>query len=231
MSASGYVIVPAAGCGTRMKSKVKKQFLALSGTPILVRTLKALASCENTLGIIVVGAPEDLETLAKMTRRLKKISAIVPGGATRQESVLCGLRALPEEAELVAVHDGVRPFVTAKLLAASFEAASECGACVCAVPVTDTVKRADAEQNIAETPARSTLYAAQTPQTFRTAILREAYEKAASAGDFTLTDDASAVEKYGTSPVKIIPGDPDNIKITAPADLALGKSIIKRQRQ
>ena len=231
MSAKGYVIVPAAGSGQRMGSKLKKQFLSLGGCPVLVRTLKALASCEAVTGIVLVGAADDMAKLKKLTKRIPKVFAITPGGATRQESVLCGLRALPEEAELVAVHDGVRPFVTPALIEASFEAAERFGAAVCAIPVTDTVKVTAEDGFITETPDRRTLYAAQTPQTFRAGLLRDAYESAAARGDLTLTDDASAVEKYGAVKVAIVPGSTDNIKLTTPNDLALGKSIIKRHRQ
>ncbi len=225
-----YVIVPAAGAGLRFGGRTKKQFSLLGGTEILARTLLALSSCEELSGILVVTAAEDVPTVLALTEkhRIPKILSVIPGASTRQGSVLCGLRSLPKDCRLVAVHDGVRPFVTPALLSASFAAAEEYGACVAAVPVTDTVKRS-ADGFVRDTPPRAELFAAQTPQTFQKDLLLQAYLAAEAAGDLTLTDDAQAVERYGSTPVRLIPGSPENLKITSPADLLLAESLLERK--
>ncbi len=233
MKGSRFCIVPAAGCGRRMGGQVKKQFLKLDGCEILKLTLTVLSACDQVDGIIVLCGKDDLsQTVALVSDiRPRKIYAVLQGGQSREESVAIGLRALPQEAELVAVHDAVRPFVTGEMIRASFEAAERFGAALTAVPVKDTVKMADSSQAfVRSTLPRPLLYAAQSPQTFRVALLRDAFRAAEEAGLLaTLTDDASAIEQFTDVPVRLIPGSDENIKITTPRDLALAELLLDRR--
>ncbi len=226
-----YLILPAAGCGVRMGGTEKKQFMTLQGKEILVRTVEALSACPELSGILIMCGKDDLNRVLSLVQQyeLTKVAAVLTGGATRQESVAIGLRNLPKDAELVAIHDGVRPFVTAGLLSACFEAASRFGAVCPALPVKETVKISDENGFIQDTPPRASLYAAQTPQTFRAGLIRKAYQLAEEAGDRSLTDDASAVEFYTDTPVRLIPGEAENIKITTPADLSLATLLLDRR--
>jgi 2-C-methyl-D-erythritol 4-phosphate cytidylyltransferase/2-C-methyl-D-erythritol 2,4-cyclodiphosphate synthase len=222
MSGASAVIV-AAGRGARFGGD--KLARPLHGRPVLHWTLAAFESCPAIESITLVVSEENREAAAVLIAAAgcRRVAAIVPGGAERQESVFRGLQAAPPS-DLVAVHDGARPLVTPALIARCVEAAREHGAATPALPVVDTLKRLDAEGQMRETVERRSLVAIQTPQVFRRDLLLEAHQSAARDG-FTGTDDASLVERLG-HPVFPVPGDPRNLKITTPADLALAEALL-----
>ena len=209
-----------------MKADRPKQFLELAGSPILLHTLSAFEKAASIDAIVVVTESSWLEQTTDLIQssNFKKPWSVVAGGAERQDSVRNGLNAIPDDAEIVAIHDGVRPFIDPSLIDASVKHASAEGGCIVGIPVRDTLKRAN-DTIVVETVDRSTLWAAQTPQTFRTDILRRAFE-AADADDFLGTDDASLVERLGL-PIHLITGQSINIKITSPEDIQIGEAILK----
>jgi 2-C-methyl-D-erythritol 4-phosphate cytidylyltransferase len=218
-------IIPAAGQGRRMGSATAKQFLELAGEPILVHTLRRFEECPE-IDAVIVALPEgsSAEFLQIAARAgLRKVTRVIPGGAERQESVgraLALVRA--ESAGVVVVHDGVRPFVTPEQISAVVERAAEAGAAILAVRATDTVKEVD-ELGVVRTLDRSRIALAQTPQAFRYAWLRDAFDRAVKEA-WEVTDDASLVEQAGYR-VEIVEGSPFNIKITRPEDLELAAFI------
>lgn len=214
-------VVVAAGKGTRMKAEDRKPFLPLAGKPIVVHTVEALAQSDFVEHIVLVVGEADVERAERICAEygLDKVRRIVPGGAERQHSVRAGLLALSSEWALV--HDGVRPFVTPDIIERCLDAARRTGGAVAAVPVKDTIKRADEDGLVAETPDRSRLWAVQTPQLFRRTELLAALDAALAAG-FVGTDDASVAERAGM-PVALAMGDYRNIKLTTPEDLALAQ--------
>ena len=220
-------IVPAAGSGVRFGGVVPKKYLPLAGVPLLVWTLRALAvsgQIDHTVLVAVPGqeAPCRAEGLDPHG---VTVDCIVTGGPDRQASVYAGLSGTPPDTDLVLVHDGARPLVTAEIIQAAVEAAAAEGAAVVAVPVTDTIKAADAEGRVAETLPRGRLWAAQTPQVFRAAWLRAAHARALADG-FLGTDDGILVERLGY-PVRLVPGSPENLKVTTMADLAQAEQILR----
>jgi 2-C-methyl-D-erythritol 4-phosphate cytidylyltransferase len=225
MIGSTWVVVPAGGQGVRMGAK--KQGLRLRGRTVLRWTLEALGAAAVE-GIIVAVPAEDLAAWRRRLRGAPRLAAVVAGGVERQASVAAGLQAVPAEAGLVVVHDGVRPCVTADLLARVLEAAREHGAAIAALPVAETVKR-EAEGFVAETLDRRGLWAVQTPQAFRADLFREAHRRAAADGVLG-TDDAVLVERLGVR-VRLVPGLPDNIKITRPDDLGLAIRLLAGRRR
>jgi 2-C-methyl-D-erythritol 4-phosphate cytidylyltransferase len=220
-------IVPAAGGGTRLAGPLPKQYLPLAGIPLLTRTLQALLASRRVDSLILVVPPgqearcrgDILEPYGLVT------DALVPGGADRQASVYAGLMQITGETDLILVHDGARPLITAAVIHAAVAAAAETGAAVVALPVTDTIKMAGPDGRVQETPARGRLWAAQTPQVFRASLLREAHTRALRE-DFRSTDDSALVERLG-HPVRLVPGSPENLKITTPADLAVADQILR----
>ncbi len=220
-------IIVAAGHGSRMGGKRAKQFLDLAGTPIIIRTLTVFEQCEVIKEVIVVlAAPEAAGFLTLAGQHgLRKISRVVPGGRTRCESVLRGLEAVrATTAEIVVIHDGVRPFVTADEISRTVAAAIANEAAVLVAEVNDTIKEV-AGNLILQTMDRRTLRRALTPQCFRYDLLRRAYE-GANVLDPELTDDSMLVERLGKK-VTAIEGSPRNIKITTPEDLVIAEAIIK----
>ncbi|MFN2510101.1 MAG: 2-C-methyl-D-erythritol 4-phosphate cytidylyltransferase [Pyrinomonadaceae bacterium] len=220
-------IIAAAGQGTRMGGNRAKQFLELAGTPILIHTLRSFEACEAIQEtILVLPAQDTADFLAIAEKnRLRKLSKIVPGGTTRAESVLKGLLAVsPATAQIIAVHDGVRPFVTADEITHTVEAAEESGAAILVASVTDTIKEIR-NGIVAKTLPRTALRRALTPQCFRFELLRRAYDQV-DVLDPELTDESSLVERLGVK-VTIVEGSSRNIKITGPEDLALGEVFLK----
>ena len=220
-------IVPAAGAGVRFGGVVPKQYLPLAGLPLLAWTLKALAaSGQVDCTILVVAAGHEARCRAEILEpNGLTVDHVLPGGADRQASVYAGLSRVPADTDLVLVHDGARPLITSPIIRAAVQAAGAEGAAVVAIPVTDTIKAADAEGRVEETLPRGRLWAAQTPQVFRTAWLREAHAKALTDG-FRGTDDGVLVERHGY-PVRLVPGSPDNLKVTTMADLAQAEQILR----
>jgi 2-C-methyl-D-erythritol 4-phosphate cytidylyltransferase len=220
-------IIAAAGQGTRMESKRPKQFLELAGTPIIFHTLKAFEQCDAIQEFVVVLAADEVEdflTLAE-AHDLRKLKAAVAGGPTRAASVFKGLLALDEATtEIVAVHDGVRPFVTSDEITRTVDAAASGGAAILVSPPVDTIKEVK-DGAVTRTLKRAELRHALTPQCFRYKLLRRAYE-VADVSDPELTDDSALVERLGVR-IATVEGSSRNIKITQPEDLAIGEAILK----
>jgi 2-C-methyl-D-erythritol 4-phosphate cytidylyltransferase len=217
MSNSVGVVIVAAGRGTRMGTVESKQYLLLQGKPIIVHTLEVFQQHDLISEIVLVTGKEDLERCREWIQlyKLDKVKAIVPGGSERQHSVHKGLLKLTTQ--WVMVHDGVRPFVQHNEIEACYERAMQIGASVLAVPVKDTIKQVDNEGKVLATPDRRSLWAIQTPQTFRLSELHDAYAAAERDG-FLGTDDSSLAERAGI-PVSVVEGSYRNIKITTPEDL------------
>lgn len=223
-------VIVAAGKGKRMGTEISKQFLPLCGKEILAHTVEKFEKAENIRDIILVTGEDSLQDVQEMTQEYgwKKIRSIVAGGKERQDSVWNGLQEVSADAEIVLIHDGVRPFVTEDILNLSMETAMEMGGCVAGVPAKDTIKVCNSENIAVDTPDRSTLWQIQTPQTFRRELIMKAYEQAKEDG-FVGTDDASLAE-YSGYPVKVIMGSYRNIKITTKEDLLIGETFLKEER-
>lgn len=222
-------VVPAAGSGSRMGGSSPKQFLLIGGIPLLARTLATLGRSRVIGGIVVVAPPSAVERTRRLIQRhrLPRVLAVVPGGRQRQESVWLGLQAVPATAELVVVHDGVRPFITGELVRQVVQEAARFGAAACGLPVGETVKRAR-EGFVQATLDREGLWLVQTPQAFRRTLLWEAHEKARRDG-FLGTDDAVLVERLG-APMRMVAGLVENVKVTTPEDLARARSLVAPRR-
>lgn len=220
-------IVVAGGAGKRMGGDLPKQFLLLGGRSILDRTVSAVAASNRVDGIVLALPPSSPVGVRESYRAVEKVIAVVDGGEQRQDSVRSALQAVPPEAEVILVHDAVRPFLPLDLLERCVDLAREHGAVVPVVPVRDTVKRWSAEGRTLVTVDRSRLMRAQTPQAFRSEILRDAYRKAAEEG-YEGTDDASVVERAG-HPVIPVPGSEENVKITLPEDYRMAVGLLREE--
>jgi 2-C-methyl-D-erythritol 4-phosphate cytidylyltransferase len=220
MAGSVVVIVPAAGTGSRFGSGIPKQFQQLSGKPLVQHVIERFIVDENVIRVIVP-VMEKLRASVKNTDRV----TFVAGGETRQQSVINGL-AEADEAELIAVHDAVRPLFSPAMFHSVIAAAREFGAALPVIPVADTIHRMTEDATIAQTLERGMLAAAQTPQCFRAEILRDVLERAEREG-VTGTDEAGLAARFGYT-VKAIPGDPRNLKITVPEDLAIAESYLQQ---
>lgn len=226
------VVIPAAGRGQRMGRSTPKQFLPIAGVPILVHTLKVFDSSPLIHEICLV-VPLGMESACRHDLLepygLKKVSRVVPGGETRQESVYRGLETISSDVLRVVVHDGVRPFLTAALLRRVLEAVTDENGAIAAIPLKDTPKYVREDGVVLSSPDRTRLYLAQTPQAFPKKILIEAYRKAYADG-INSTDDAALVERMDY-PVRIVEGVWDNLKITSEEDLQLAEKILEMRRQ
>ncbi len=226
------VIIPAGGVGRRMGGPRPKQFLTLGGLPVLVRTLRVFCNLPE-VGSIIVAAPAAhlAETEALLTRYLPGAAPVrlVAGGECRQQSVQAGLAVVPGTAEIVAVHDGVRPLLTPELFRHCLAAAVEYGAAMLALPVRDTVKVVDGGQLVGATVDRQHLWLAQTPQMARLDLLLRAFAEA-DKDNFQGTDEASLLERIGCR-VKVVMGAERNLKITRPEDLGLAEALLAAGRR
>jgi len=238
-----FVIIPAAGLGTRMtsapsakgkKGAPSKQFAELGGTPILLHTLRQFAACPEVSEICIALRPGEIEGFRARLEgegpdvAQKKVH-LVEGGEHRQQSVANALAAIgAAEDDIVLVHDAVRPFVTPEIIAEVIRAAERYGAAIAALPAVDTVKQVERTSEgaiIKATIPRERVVLAQTPQGFRYAVLKKAFDEAAADG-FTATDEASLVE-HSRHDVMVVMGSPRNIKITTPADLELAEFYLR----
>jgi 2-C-methyl-D-erythritol 4-phosphate cytidylyltransferase len=220
-------IIAAAGTGSRLAGDRPKQFLQLAGVPIIFHTLRPFEQCDSIQEIIVVlPAAESTDFLTLVQKYgLRKLSRVVSGGTTRAESVWRGLLAIKAAtAEIVAVHDGVRPFVTMDEIGRTVAAARSHGAAILVAPAIDTIKQVNGRE-VVKTLERRQLCHALTPQCFRYDLLRRAYERA-DVQDPALTDDSSLVEQLG-EPVTIVEGSSRNIKITTQRDLLIAGAFLK----
>ncbi len=225
-------IVPAAGKGERLGVKIEKPYVLLAGIPLIVHTLKGLESVKEIDSIVLVVSREWLRRVREeiLERyRLKRVAAVVKGGDTRMESVYAGLSSLNQKARWVLVHDAARPLVRGDEVSKLIQSARRTGAVCPGVIPKDTTKRVSEKGWVKETLDRRQLRAVLTPQVFRRDILVKAYEWAFAKG-YGGTDDASLVERLGVK-VKIIEGNPENIKITTPEDLLLAEAILKKRER
>ena len=222
-------VIVAAGSGTRMQTRLRKQYLPLAGIPILARTLGVFDSCRRIDQIWLVIPKEDFEFCrrnilepAKFTTKIN----LVGGGESRQDSVYNGLQKVDRRSGIVAIHDGVRPLLRDDQLVACIEGAAQTGACILAVPVFDTLKQVDASGRIIiNTLEREKIWLAQTPQAFDLGLIRKAHDDARRTG-YAGTDDASLVERLGTA-VTIVTGSRSNIKITSNEDLQIAQCLLR----
>ena len=211
-------VIAAAGNSTRMGED--KLFLSLGEEPVLIHTLRALQTAPEISEIVVVTRQELIIPVAQLCRdySLDKVSKVIAGGQTRTESVRLGVLELASDPELIAIHDGARPFVTWEIIAETVAAAKKYGAAAPAVPLSDTGLAA-------RTVDREKLRAVQTPQIFQEGLIRAALQKALEDGA-VLTDDCAAVERLGMK-VMLTPGSGENIKLTTPADLVYARVILE----
>lgn len=238
-----FVIVPAAGLGTRMgspsstkarKKAPSKQFKELGGVPILLHTLRKFVASPEVHEIIVALRKDEIAGFRTQLEKqypeiLDKRLQLVEGGEHRQDSVASALAAVAADADdIVLIHDGVRPFVTPEIIAEVIAAAQKHGAAIAGMPAVDTIKQVDRTAEgalIKATIPRASIVMAQTPQGFRHDILKKAFEDAAADG-FVGTDEASLIERSG-HPVAVVMGSPRNLKITTPGDLELAEFYLK----
>ena len=217
-------IIAAAGKGTRFGSDRAKQFLELAGIPIIIHAVQAFEWCDLINEIVVVLPAEDEAGFRDLVaaHNLDKVTRVVQGGRTRAESVLKGFRVI-SSAEIVAIHDGVRPFVSADEIKRTIEAASEYGAAVLVAAATDTIKQVSGGM-VERTVPRNQLRRALTPQCFRYSLLDRVYQEV-DVLDPEITDESMLCEKFGI-PVAVVEGSARNIKITQPEDLAIAEMLL-----
>jgi len=221
---------------TRMGGETPKQFLELDGVPILLHTLRRLASCDAITEIILATRADEVRRMEELCRqeKFRQPIRVVKGGATRQESVAAALEHVGHDVELVAVHDAVRPFVTREQVSRVIEEARKCGAAILGIPAMDTVKevkRSSLPQDVAlitGTIPRERIVLAQTPQVFQTKLLKEAFAKAAADG-VNASDESGLVERLGHD-VHVVHGTERNIKITKPSDMELARFYLDLER-
>jgi len=233
-----FVILPAAGLGTRMATghgtpQNPKQFLELGGIPVLIHTLRAFAAVPSVMRMYVAVRAGDMERVAAQVAEygLAGKVQVVAGGDSRQESVAHALAAVEcEDEDILLVHDAVRPLIETEVIERTIEAAEKSGAAIVGVPAVDTIKQVERTADgalITATIPREYIVQAQTPQGFRAGLLRRAFAEAEAVG-FTGTDEASLVERAGAQ-VMVVPGSPENLKITQPADLELAEFYLARR--
>lgn len=223
------VVIPAAGASLRMGGEVHKPLLTLGKEPILIRTCRRLSSVPGVFEIIVVAHPEDLDFLqgeAWPALEAAGVTLVVAGGKSRADSVWRGIEVVAARAQLIAVHDAVRPFVSDDIVRGLIDIARKRGAAVPVIPMADTPKRMEGD-TITETVRRIGLVRVQTPQVFQAELLIEAYEYAMHTGELSesITDDAQLVEKLGRGVAAVL-GDECNLKITSPRDMRIAEAYL-----
>ncbi|QQK74312.1 2-C-methyl-D-erythritol 4-phosphate cytidylyltransferase [Salicibibacter cibarius] len=225
------VIVPAAGQGKRMNAGANKQFLNIQAVPLIVRTLQIFENDEACQAMIVVANKDEIIEMKRLFTDygLSKVTALVPGGQERQESVYAGLSEIKQTEGVVLVHDGARPFVRPEEIRRLVAEVGETQGAVLATKVKDTIKKGSREQIVTETLARDELWAVQTPQAFSYKLLKKAHDVAKKKA-FTGTDDAGLVEHIGGR-VRLIPGNEENIKLTTPYDIGIAEMILEKRKE
>ncbi|MCC8022660.1 MAG: 2-C-methyl-D-erythritol 4-phosphate cytidylyltransferase [Clostridiales bacterium] len=222
-------LIMGGGSSSRMGLGGSKLLLELCGRTVLERSVAPFERMEDVIQIVVTARHADLEEFRRVLHTVRKPLVLAEGGETRQQSVSRALERAASEAELILIHDGARPLVNGEVVRRTVEAARKYGAAAAGVPVKDTIKQVDDTGKIIATPARSSLYAVQTPQVFRAELYRRAMEEAAAAGlDFT--DDCQLVERLGCR-VQMVQGDYTNLKVTTRDDLAAAASILKMREK
>jgi len=225
MNPKAAAIIPAAGSGSRMNTSCPKQYLNLAGKPIIIYTVGAFQQhAEIAITVVVVPADRVVSTEKLLQDyNLAERTVVLAGGQRRQDSVKAGLDYLDDSVEIVLVHDGARPLVTAELISNCCQAVVKHGAVIAAIPVKDTLKKANNNITISATVDRTNLWQAQTPQAARLELFRQAF---AAAGSCEVTDEASLLEFAGI-PVSLITGSETNIKITHPEDLRMAGKLMQ----
>jgi len=221
------LIIPAAGSGSRLKRDIPKPYIKISGATILEHTLRPFAQLNNLCKVVIATSDAYLKEAKSIVQKVvsEEIEVeVVQGGTERQDSIYNALQSI-READLTAIHDAVRPFILPSQIHACCKSATEIGGAIIAVPAKDTIKQIGDNNIIKSTPDRSFLWQAQTPQIFRTDIIKQAYEKAKADG-VAGTDDASLVE-YSGKEVKVVEGSRENFKITYPLDLRVAKTLLQ----
>lgn len=221
-------IVLAAGQGKRMGTSIQKQYLHISGKPVLYYALQTFQDSEMIDDIILVvgeGQQEYCRTEILDKYGMDKVKKIVQGGAERYHSVWNGLQEVQEG--YVFIHDGARPFVNEEIITRAYEAVVENQACVVAMPVKDTIKIADTEGFAKETPNRAYIWQVQTPQVFAVDVVKKAYALLMEETQIQVTDDAMVVEQMLGIRVKLVEGSYENIKITTPEDLKIAECFLQ----
>ena len=226
-------IVLAAGQGKRMHSKIQKQFMELNGMPVLCYSLRCFQESPLIRDIILVTGEEYVswckeEIVEKYG--FTKVSAVVSGGKERYDSVYEGLRVC-KDTEYVLIHDGARPFIDNGIIERGLMAAAQTGASVVGMPSKDTVKIADAEGNVSETPDRSSVWIVQTPQIFRYPLIYDAYTSILKKEMTGITDDAMVAEHETGVKIRFSEGSYRNIKITTPEDLVIAEAFLRENRE
>jgi 2-C-methyl-D-erythritol 4-phosphate cytidylyltransferase/2-C-methyl-D-erythritol 2,4-cyclodiphosphate synthase len=216
-------IIAAGGRGSRFGAGQPKQLLMLGGRPILQRSVEAFTRCPAIDQVVVALPPELIANPPPYLLNNGSRVTIVEGGDRRQDSVARAFARIDSRTNIVVIHDAARPLVTDDLIQRTIHAAAQYGAAIAALPARDTVKRADAEQMIAGTLARQEIFLAQTPQAFQTDVLRAALARATS--ETHATDEAMLAEQAGQR-VRLVEGDPRNLKITTPDDFAMAESLL-----
>ena len=223
------LLIPAAGMGRRMGSDRNKLLLTLLDKPLLAWTLLAAEGSQAIKWIGIMGQvtdfPDFKEILASLN--LTKPVTLIEGGSTRQESVYNGLQALADDAQKVLIHDGARCLATPELFDRCSEALNSCNGLIASIRVKDTIKVVDSQGLILDTPDRSYLWAAQTPQGFDVKLLKQCHEKGKNLG-WEVTDDAALFEKCELD-VTIVQGEETNLKVTTPVDLAIAEFILHQR--
>lgn len=224
-------IILAAGQGKRMKTKVQKQFLMLQGKPLLYYSLACFQKSDEIQEIVVVTGKESIdycrsEIIEKYG--FTKVKSIAEGGKERYDSVYAGLEACSADTDYVFIHDGARPFVTEDIIKRTKEVAVTYQACIAGMPSKDTVKIIDENNMVSATPERSRVWSVQTPQVFLYSLIKEAHDTARSVSMQEITDDAMVVEQYKNTPVHIVEGAYENIKITTPEDILVAEKILEK---
>lgn len=220
-------IIVAAGKSERMGSSVDKAFLSLGTQPVLAYSVQAFEKCPDIDGIVLVVRKDRLEAALGMVKLFgwSKVTRVVAGGASRQVSVNHGLSVIPDDAKVIAVHDGARPCLTPELISDTIKSAKRYGSGVAAVKVTDTVKEVQRGLTITKTIDRAKLWAVQTPQTFKRDLLEKGFARVKKKGA-KVTDEASAVELVAKD-VRLVQSSWSNMKVTTPEDLTIAASLLK----
>lgn len=222
-------IVLAAGKGTRMNSKIQKQFLEVEGKPIIYYSLKCFQESPLIRDIILVTGEESLSYCKEeIVKRFgfSKVKKVTAGGKERYDSVYAGLCAC-DNTDYVLIHDGARPFVTEEILERTCFAVKETGACVVGMPAKDTIKISDRNKMVESTPAREKVWLVQTPQAFRYSLIKESYESIRCKDMSGITDDAMIVEQESGVKVALVHGSYENLKITTPEDLIIAEAFLR----
>ncbi len=223
-------IVLAAGTGKRMGTETPKQYLPLGNKPVVVHSLETFQN-SSVNEIILVVAPGEADYCQREIvekYHLTKVSAIVEGGQERYDSVYKGLQAT--ECDYVLIHDGARAFVSRTTIERAIEAVKQYKACVVGVPTKDTIKISDENGTVASTPDRDKVWVVQTPQCFSYPLICEAYKKLFEHEVVGITDDAMVVEKMTNTPIHLVQGEYENIKITTPEDLIIGERLLSQKK-